>query len=198
MSNNVVKFPIDYNVLRAAFAREIQISCFLDQNHVVFEEPETQHTPRPKTLPYIGFKFIGPAGKSGDDSKENVKDIDGKSTTIWNTGGVRKLTVWFNCYANSHEEAYNYMGLWQTRLNDEVVRARLRQSGIAVWLAGNVADFSQLLNTGYEGRAHLESTFGIAMNLQSDLGEINEVNVMGTVQTPAPVELDLNVKKSEE
>ena len=87
------------------------------------------------------------------------------------------MTVSFNCYGESHEEAYNYMQLWNSALDLENIQEDLRRAGIAVWVIGNVADLSQLLNTGYEGRAHMEVTFGIAVNLTSDLGAMESVDV---------------------
>ena len=62
------KFPIDFNVIRAAFARQIAAVCMLDPNNVVLEEPETQNDPRPNK-PYFGYKILVPGAKTGDDSK---------------------------------------------------------------------------------------------------------------------------------
>ena len=167
-------FPIDYNLIRKALVDEIKAVTFLDQNHVIVEETEIQNSPRPKR-PYMSFKIINPGEKIGDDSWDNVSD------TKWNTGGVRKMTVSFHCYGTSHEEAYNYMGLWQASLNTEPTIQRLRQAGIAIWMVGNVADLSLLLNTGYEGRSQMETTFGIASNIISDFGEMDHVTIEGTI-----------------
>ena len=167
-------FPIDFDAIRKAFVDEIRKVCIFDQDHVIVQEPETQNSPRP-TRPYMAFKMTGPAGKSGDDSSDFI------SGTNWNTGGVRKLTISFHLYGKTHEEAYNYMALWQAALNTEPTLERLRSKGIAVWVVGNLADLSVLLNTGYEGRSHMEVTFGIASNMLSDLGIIEHVNVQGTI-----------------
>jgi hypothetical protein len=167
-------FPIDYNLIRKTFVQEIKKVTFLDENHVIAEENEIQNSPRP-TRPYFSFKITGPGTKIGDDSHDNIL---GPS---WNVGGIRKMTISFHCYGTSHEEAYNYMSLWQASLNAEPSLERLRINGIAVWMVGNVADLSQLLNTGYEGRAHLETTFGVASNLISDFGEIDHADIHGTI-----------------
>ena len=167
-------FPIDYNAIRKALIQEIKKVTFLDDNHVVIEEPETQHSPRP-TRPYMAFKITGPGTKEGDDSFDNITD------SKWNSGGNRKMTVSFHCYGTSHEEAYNYMALWQASLNLPDVLEDLRSKGIAVWMVGNVADLSILLNTGYEGRSHMETTFGIASNIVADFGRIEHVTIEGTL-----------------
>ena len=176
----------DFNSARIAFARCIQGVMPLQNNQpiaVAYAEPEEQNVPRPQ-LPYFTFKFTTPAMKNGDDTKSNIPDSHGNPTTIVNSGGVRRMTVDFDCYAKSHEDAYNLMGIWETALDLEDIQAVLREAKIAVWIIGGVVDLSKLLNTGYEGRAHMTCQFGIAMNLQSDLGEIDSAEVTGTVTTP--------------
>lgn len=185
MSPQTVKFPVDFVLIRKTIANEIQKVTGLIA--VREEAIIAEKTERPK-LPYFGFKITTPAAKSGDDSKQNVLDGNGNPTTKWNSGGVRQMSVSFDCYATSQEEAYNYMGLWQTALDLENIQEDLRRVGIAVWIIGTVADLSQLLNTGYEGRAHMDCQFGIAMNLVSDLGEMDTVTVNGAVTTEEGVE----------
>lgn len=171
--------PLDFNAIRKALVDEVQkvtqVTCIL-------LEPETQNVPRPPK-PYFGLKFITPAAKFGDDSAQAVPDINGNPTTVWNYGGQRKMSVEFNCFGNSHEEAYNYMCLWQSALELETVQADLRTAQIAVWLNGNVADLSALLNTGFEGRAQMDVQFGIAANMTADLGEIDTAIVTGSILT---------------
>lgn len=180
----------DFNQARILFAREIVKVTALDQERVILAEPEVQNEPRPPK-PYFSFKMTTPAAKFGDDSKDTVP-----GTTIVNSGGVRRMTVAFDCYGTSHEEAYNYMLAWQCALDREDIQEDLRRYGVAVWIIGSVADLSQLLNTGYEGRSHMECTFGFAVNTQSDLGEIDVVPVQGTVQTDSgqeAIELEVTV-----
>lgn len=179
MSQQLFPFPFDYNAARAFFSKEILKVTGLT---TILEEPETQHTPRP-CLPYFSFKFTTPSQKYGDDTKENLLDNQGKPSTKWNSGGVRAMSVSFNCYGRSHEEAYNYMGLWQTALDLEDIQQDFRTAGIAVWDVGTVADLSQLLNTAYEGRAHMDSKFGFAMNMVSDLGAMEVANVDSQITT---------------
>ena len=169
-----VTFPVDFNAIRTAFARSIYSSTGLT---AMLEQPETQNVPRPG-LPYIGFRIQSPAIKSGDDSHEYDP-----GTGLWKTGGVRKMVVVFDSYGSSHEEAYNYLTLWQCYLDTAPIREYLRAAGIAIWVIGNVADLSQLLNTGFEGRAHLEVSCGIAVNLSNDLGSMETAVVQGHVNT---------------
>lgn len=175
-------FPLDYNAIRAAIAREIMKVTQLSNNQVLLAEPEVQNEPRPQK-PYFSFKITTPGSRYGDDSKDNVKDSIGNATPVFNSGGPRKMTVAFDCYGNSHEEAYNYMTLLQCSLDLANIQQDLYRSGIAVWIIGTVADLSALLNTGYEGRAHMDVQFGLAANIQSDLGYMDTVTADGAITT---------------
>jgi hypothetical protein len=172
-------FPVNHVAIQQGL---VTVISGITQTLVLMEEPETQGDPRPmggpKAQPYVGIKVSIPAQKSGDDSK----DYD-SVTELWNSGGVRMMTVVFNTYGRTHEEAYQYGTLIQSSLDLEDVQQTLRElsTPIAVWTIGTVADASQLLNTGYEGRSRLEVTFGIASNLESDLGYIDSVEVQGTI-----------------
>lgn len=185
--------PIDYVQIRVALIRQMQAVTGLTS---ILEEPEDANDSRPP-LPYLSMKITSPGIKSGDDSKSNVKDDQGNPTTTWNSGGCRKMLVDFNAYAETHEEAFNYMAMWQTALDLEDIQFNLRQAGIAVWVIGTVADLTKLLNTGYEGRAHLDCSFGIAMNLESDLGSIDQVTVEGAVTTDQGNVVDTSTQVTE-
>lgn len=189
-------FPIDYFAIRKAFIKVIMLTTNLDQNHVITEEPESQNWPRP-SKPYISMKITTPAARFGDDTIINVTDALGQPSTIFNSGGPRKMTVSFHCYGTSHEEAYNYMSLWQSSLDLQNIQEILRDTGIAVWIIGTVADLSSLLNTGYEGRAHMDCTFGLAFNLESDLGAIETVNVDGAITTDQNIVINTQTQVSE-
>lgn len=178
------KLPIDYNGIRAAL---VQVCEKVTGLTVIMEEPETQNVPRPKK-PYMSMKITSPGLKRGDDDKRYVPNSGG----VWTSGGQRNMKVDFNCYGTSHEEAYGYLALWQASLDLEDVQEQLRRSGIAVWSTGNVADLSQLLNTGYEGRAHMECSFGIVSNISSDLGRMDSVEVEGDIANAEP-DIDVTV-----
>lgn len=178
------KLPLNFDALRKALVDEIQRVTTLT---CIVAEPETQNVPRPPK-PYFTLKMVSPAIKSGDDSASNL------GGTVWNRGGQRKMIVDFNCYGCSHEQAYNFASLWQQSLELETVQANLRVAGIAVWLNGSVQDLSALLNSGFEGRALLEVSFGIASNLSEDLGTIETINVTGEVTTDQNIVETINAQ----
>lgn len=176
--------PLDYNLFRKAIANELtRISGIV----TIMSEPETQRTPRPKK-PYYTMKFMSPGVKQGSDSVNRQE-----TSSVVNIGGQRKLTCSFQCYGRSHEEAYNFMVLWQAHLETETTQANLRLAGIALWLNGSVEDLSALLNTGYEGRAGMDVQFGIASNLSEDQGEIDTVIIQGTVTSDQNIPTTVSV-----
>lgn len=182
-------FPIDYVAIRVALVRAVQQ---VTGRLCILAEAETQGEPRPPK-PYMTVKFTSPGTKSGFDSSAIVME-GGLPTTKRVVGGQRKVTADFNCFGTSHEEAYNYMALWQSALETETIQEMLRRSGIALWRNGSVADLSALLNTGYEGRAQMQVDFGAAANIVEDLGEMDSVPIAAEVDTNAGlVEIDVTL-----
>lgn len=169
-------FPVDYVEITTALVREVKR---ISQIECIIEEPKVTNAPRPCPLPYFSFKLTSPGIKQGDDSKSYVNK--GTDKLVVNTGGVRKMMVSFHCYAQDERTAYDYMSLWQSCLDQLTTQENLRRAGIAVWIIGNVADLSQLLNTGYEGRSQMDVSFGIAANLEEEFGAITKVGVTGTI-----------------
>ena len=68
----------------------------------------------------------------------------------------------------------------QDSLENDLELAILRKSGLAVWVIGDILDTSEQLETGFEPRASLDVTFGIASNREIDLGLIETVEIQGT------------------
>lgn len=155
----------------------VRAACGLDQNSVIVAEPEAPNAPRP-ALPYFTLKILTPAMMYGTDEFRPIPD-----TTTQNVYGPRGMVVSFNAYGRSHEEAYSYATLWQAALGTQTTRESLAGAGIAVWRPGNVGDLSVVLNTGYEGRAHLDCTFGLTSNVVEDTGQITSVDIGGTVSS---------------
>lgn len=107
------------------------------------------------------------------------------------------MSLSFHCYAEEHESAYNFMALWQSALELKGVQEDLRKVGIAVWIIGNVADLSQLLNTGYEARAQMDVQCGLAINLVETLGTVGTVNIDGTIDKGnSTLDLEFTVPES--
>lgn len=169
-------FPIDFNDIRKALVAMVTaatgLTCILEEQKG--EKGEAQTRP---DLPYASLKITTPATRFGDDTTQPVSD------TVINRGGQRRMSVSFHVYDVDQEDAYNAMALLQSKLDQFGTQELLRKSGIAVWIIGNVADLSALLNTGYEGRSQMDCQFGIAANLTEDVGQIKKVGITGTAHT---------------
>lgn len=166
---------IDFNVFRKQIVQEVKTSLGII---CIVENPSVQAAPRPN-LPYMSFNVTSPSARYGYDSVHVVEGED----SLYNVGGQRKMSVSFHCYAATQEQAWNLMTLWQSALEVPTVQARFGAAGMPVWSSGVVADLSQLLNTGWEGRAQLDAFFGVASNVEVDLGQIETADVAATVQT---------------
>lgn len=179
--------PFNFTPVRVALVREVErVTGF----KCIRLEPAVPNSPRPPQLPYFSYKLTSPGAHIGYASQQWTGD-----STIFNAGAQRRISASFQCYAQDQETAYNYMSLWQMALEMVTTQAALRESGIAVWTIGDVADLSQLLNTGYEGRAQLDVTFGVAFNKTEDLGTIEEIEVSSTVDTgKEEVEQDFTIE----
>lgn len=177
--------PVNYDLIRKTLVAEVQrvtgATCIVAQ-------PESNNADRPDK-PYSTLQFLNPGVKKGDDSSKQIP-----GTSLWVTGGQRKMVVDFNFYGLSHEEAYSYGALWQAALEQETTQAVLRAAGVAVWLnAGPLRDLSALLNTAFEGRCQLEVAFGVASNVTEDRSSIDKVDLDGTVTTDQGTEKDVKI-----
>lgn len=171
----LVQTAIDFKRIRQGLVRALEATM---GKTCIVAEPDTLNNPRPP-LPYFSFKITTAAAKEGDDHDEYIGN---GTTTIHNRGGQRRMVVSFQCYTASTDESFELMCTWQGALELRSVQEELRKYGIAVWIVGNVADLTSLLQTGYEARSQMDVTFGIASNLTEDLGTIEEVQVQGEVE----------------
>ena len=181
----MMQIAVDYNAIRKAIANLVEVVTGLT---CIYNEPEVPNEPRPPK-PYVGFKFLSPGVKQGDDAATQVS-----GTTTWNRGGQRKLVTDFNFYGQTHEQSYIYAAGFQAALETEAVQAAFRASGIAVWLNGSIIDLSTLLNTGFEGRCHMSVDFGIASNITEDMGAIQTVNLSGQTESDQGLENDIVIQ----
>lgn len=169
--------PVDYVALRKALVKEVKRATGVE---CIVEEVTVQGAQRPEK-PYMSFKILSPGIKWGDDSPH------GSDGPVVNVGGQRSMAVSFHSYGNDRDEAYGLMSLWQACLDQRTTQEKLRKAGIAVWTIQTLADASELLNTGWEGRAQMDAQFGIASNLSEDQGEIDSVGLEGSIDTDKEV-----------
>ena len=160
--------------------RAVRIATGLDANHVVMAEPESANEPRP-SKPYVTLKLTSPSTRSGSDVKLRSPELGEGAVVV---AGPRSMLCSINTYGNTHEEAYGLAALLEASFGAWPVLDSLAPSHLAVWRIGGVTDLSALLQTGFEGRAHLDVTFGVSSNLAITAATIEQVTVDGVV-TPA-------------
>lgn len=167
---------IDYDAIREALVFAVMNATGLDQNHVVMYQPETANQPRP-TLPYVDVHIIVPSRRFGDDSSTAAEETE--NTTTYDSSGPRGMLVGFDAYAKDHESAYEIMGNLQAALDTEATQMLLAQNGVAVWRQNSVMDLSMLIETGFEGRAHMDVEFGMASSVRTRVDNILSVDLQG-------------------
>jgi len=169
--------PIAYGEIRAAVAEAISLGTGLPSGAVVRAEPNEPNSPRPKR-PFATFKVREVSGRHGPAAFAPSPE---DSPTAWRYTGERELGLELNFFGVTQEDAYSLASAMQMSLEMGVVQNALRRPNIAVWSIGNVTDVSALLGTGYEGRAMLEVSLGVSINVLTDFGAIAEANVEGAI-----------------
>lgn len=168
--------PIDFDLIRAGIARTLQQTLELDQNSVVMAEAEAPVAKRPE-LPFVDFSITSVSQAFARDAMR-VSDVD---PDYWIYSGTRQLTVMFRFYGATHEQAYGLASAWQSSLSHEPTTDALSSYGLAVWHRDPVVNISSLLSTGFEGRAAVNATFGLASSMAVKVGYIEQVPVSGVV-----------------
>ena len=183
--------PIDFNANRRALVQAVALATGLPAGQVIALEPETMGAPRPK-VPYVGFLVTAASVKMGFDWLAPMPDDAVSGPTGRHTfSGVRMMSVGFDAYGRSHEDAYGIMAAFQAALEYPPVASLLAAAGLAVWDIGSVSDISATLATTYEGRAHLDVTFGMTAQTTIDLGRIDTVPVSGQVASDGNATLNV-------
>ena len=176
----VAPSPLDYDAQRRALVSAVALGTGLPPGQVIIMEGETMGLPRPRA-PYVGIQVMAASVKMGFDWCTPVVDAPGDPTGLHRFEGPRSLSVSFDSFGRTHEEAYGVMAAFQAALEYPPVADLLAGAGLAVWDIGAVGDISDELATTYEGRANLEVTFGANASTVIDLGRIDMVPVSGTV-----------------
>lgn len=187
----LLPLPIDYNLVRQTLVQAVAQGTGLDAGAVIMFEPEAVTAPRPPR-PYMGLQITSASMKMGWDAQMPLTDAPGAPTSLFRYTGPRSMSVSFEAYGRSHEEAYGIMALWQGALDQPPTQDVLTLANLAVANVGAVADLSSLLNTAYEGRAQLDVSFGLTANAVVDLGRIDSVPVSGDVFVDGQPTVHLN------
>ena len=191
-------FPIDYDAIRTALVAAVRTATGLGQNAVIVMEAEQPVGVRPQ-VPFAALKFTSLSIKAGWDGWAHAGLSDDQAG-VFTYSGQRSLVVAFDFFGETHEQAYGLAAALQAGLDIDAVWGQLDAAGLAVWRVDQVVDASELLNTGYEGRAHLTVQFGTMATTQVDVGYIAHVPVAGVVNNAGktPVEVSFTADISED
>lgn len=139
---------------------------------------------------YITLQVTTPLQKLGSSDWIGHKG-DPESLNTFVIAGQRSLVLSLNSYLvrgernkNRHDQFFNAQDLLiqvQDATEDPLQLAVLQASGLAVWSAGDILDLTELVETGYESRAQLDLTLGLASNRESDIGYIERVELEAKV-----------------
>lgn len=171
---------VDFDAIRLAIIGAIVAGTGLPEGQIVMLEGETMGTPRPR-VPYMGVLVTTASIKSGFDWFGPATDAPGTRTGAVRYQGTRTMTVSFEAFGATHEQAYALLATWQGALEQPPVQDALQSIGLAVRDIGAVNDMSALLNTAYEGRAQMDVAFGYTANSTVDLGLMDTVDVTQSV-----------------
>lgn len=178
--------PIDFDAVRIALVRAVSVGTGLPESQVIMLEGEGLDAPRPKS-PYFGILITTPSIKAGFDWMVPVPDEQGQPTGLFYYRGPRTMNVSFDCFARTHELAYGLMSAWQSALDQGPTLDALDFGGMSVADIGAVADLSALLNTSFEGRAHLDVSFGLMASVAVNVGQIATVPLTSQIHADGRV-----------
>lgn len=145
-----------------------------------------QNVERPDT-DYLGLQLTTPIQRP--HFRDDIQPPS--SGTIYNIGGQRQFVLSISAYRVEnrvelarHDDLYlpqDRLIMIQDALESPVKRQGLTAAGLAVFQVGAILDLTELVETGFESRAQLDITMGIASNRDEDLGAIEKVEVTGTI-----------------
>lgn len=173
---------LDFDAIRLALVQAVVMGTGLPEAQVRMAEAEHPDAPRPKA-PYVTIMVTSPSVMTGMDWAVPVVDPADLPTGLVTYYGPRSIFVSFDSYGSSHEQAYGVMAGLQSALQTPPVIDLLDAAGLAFYQADAVADASALLQTAFEGRAHMDAEFGALAALVVDAGRIDAADVSGTVDT---------------
>lgn len=188
--------PIDYDAIRLALVSAVMDATGLGQNAVVMMEPEEPVANRPD-VPFASMKITSAAIKQGWDVMEYAGLSDDQEG-VFTYSGPRAMVCAFDFYGSSHEQAYGLAATWQSALDQDHIWQALDIAGLAVQRVDQVMDLSAMLQTGFEGRAHLTVQFGLTAVSQVNVGFIEDVPVSGQVvgEVGSPLTVTFNADLS--
>jgi len=146
----------------------------VDSSVTVYWMEQGPVPPRPPR-PCINMKIVTPSVKIG--GKDDLRYVGGNFVV----NGPRKMLVSFNSYG---VEAIEIMTDLRDSIDDPDVIDQLGAAGLAFVREGDVENLTQLLDSNYETRAHIDIEFGYNIENATGIVEIDKISING-VDVPA-------------
>lgn len=135
-----------------------------------------QSTPRPPR-PCLSIKIVTPSIKPYRDDLR-FDEATGRFTLV----GPRIMMVSFNTYG---EKAIDILIGLRDSVDDPYVVDQLESAGLAFQTDGEVENLTELLDSNFETRAHMDIIFGYHVENLIKVVEIDKISINGT-DVPAP------------
>lgn len=146
-------------------------------------------------LPYLTMNIISGPSKVGRATEVAAVDDDGDPIVDTFT---YKQTFMFTLSIQSFAQKGHLSVLQDIQSAEDLPTkmAILQNVGLAIWVMGEPIDISALRNTGHEMRGSLDIDFAFAIELNDQPGEIQTVDIDGTLTTAAGTEHETNINKT--
>lgn len=154
-----------------------EMEGLIDPQSIVWRQQSEPLPPRP----CVTLKFTsGPKQVGFQDEMTPVAGAPGK----FNLGGQREMMMSLQVFGSS--KVSNPMALQaaidlHTSLSKRTVQEGLSRGGLALQGRTEPTNISALEETEFEDRAQFDVKWGVAQNVQDDIGVIEHVNINGTV-----------------
>lgn len=171
----LVPSPVDYAGIRAAFARAIQAAVGLEANAVIQLQSTVTAATRPQA-PFAAFMLTSLGRPTGRDARL-PPDETGRMAYV----GQRMCTAQFQFMGRSVDEACGMAAAWASGVWHDHIEAILFSVGdISIFSVESPSNITDLMATGYEGRAVVNLSFGVASQTFVTVDTIQTVPLSGS------------------
>ena len=171
----LVPSPVNYAGIRAAFARAIQAAVGLESNAVIQMQSTVTAATRPQA-PFAAFMLTGLGRPTGRDARLSPNE-NGQVAYV----GQRICTAQFQFMGRSVDEACGMAAAWVAGLYcDEIEEILFSAGDVSIFSVDGPTNASDLMATGYEGRAVVNATFGISSINWRKVNTIQTVPLSGS------------------
>jgi len=139
---------------------------------------------RSKRKPYFSISFVTPLTRIGGRDSLMDKPGEGNEETFV-LGGQRTFTVGIMVYSDPSDknflQGHDLMSALADSQDDPNLREPLTDSGLAIFIANDILDVTDSIESGFEPRVSMDVIMGVASNRDTKLGAIDKTEITGTL-----------------